>query len=183
MLLDAALGWLGAWEGSRLEWIDRLVHGASPGELVPLFFGLALGPGTAEELLFRGLVLGAIARRAGVVAGVLGSALLFGAVHMDAAQGGAAAVIGVYLGCVVIVTGNVRTAVIAHVANNSFALLDAAWLDQDRQAGSMDLVAIVLGAALLLPALRIVTRHLPRGVQRLEAGTRTPPPVTRSEPH
>jgi membrane protease YdiL (CAAX protease family) len=181
MLLDVALGWLGAWEGSRLEWIDRLVHGASPGEFVPLFFGLALGPGVAEELLFRGAVLGALARRLGVATGVLGSALLFGAVHMDVAQGGAAAAIGVYLGCVVIVTGNVRTAVIAHVANNTFALLDAALLDPGRQAASVDLVALALGGALVLPALRIVTRHLPRGVRRVEASMRARPSTAHSE--
>lgn len=166
MGLDVALAWAEVWEGSRLEWLDRALYDASANAWAPLFMGLALAPGIAEELLFRGLILGSLARRVGVASGLLISAAIFGAIHLDAAQGAAAAVIGLYLGCVVIVTGSIRVAVIAHVANNSFALLDGVLLDPDRDATRADVLGLVVGLALVLLAVRILARQLPEQAER-----------------
>ncbi len=134
-LLDAATRQLAVREESQLAAIEATIQSAAGPSLPLLLVGLALAPGIAEELLFRGLLLRASARRLGTLPAMLLCAGLFGAAHLDLLQGLGAALLGVYLALVVVVTGSLRVAIVCHVLNNALATLLA-----------------MLGAA--LPALR-----------------------------
>jgi membrane protease YdiL (CAAX protease family) len=89
----------------------------------------SVGAPLVEELLFRGLTLRAIEKRFGGVAGVLGSAVLFGALH--AFSGGLSgsswslvgglAVYGITFAVVTRWWGRVGPAVFAHLWLNGMA--------------------------------------------------------------
>jgi membrane protease YdiL (CAAX protease family) len=77
-----------------------------------------VGP-LVEEMVFRGLLLGALASRLGVFAGALISALLFGAVHGDAVLFPTLAALGLISAFAYARTGNLWVSVILHGLNNA----------------------------------------------------------------
>ena len=169
-LLDALLELSGARAGSRLAAIDEAVRGAGAPELALAVLGLALAPAIAEEILFRGLLFRSFSRLGGLPAAIFGTSLLFGISHMEVAQGGAAFVLGLYLGLIVAVTGSVRTAVLCHLGNNLLALsaaLLAAGIPHASPTGTALLAA--LSVAFLLTAGRLA-RELPRAADRWRTG-------------
>lgn len=126
VITNVALAWSGALDGSTLEEIDRAMSSAStaaPQGAALLGIGVAVAPGIAEELLFRGLVLGALLERFGAIPAVAVSSLLFAAMHLDPAHMAGAAVLGLYLGAVRIATGSTLVCIVCHVVNNAFAIV------------------------------------------------------------
>jgi len=98
-------------------------EGALSSALVQL---AAIGPtSVGEELLFRGVPLLALARGTRPAAAVVGTALVFGLVHLMNPHGsllGATyvALVGVWFGALVVRTGSLWTSIGAHVAWNWF---------------------------------------------------------------
>lgn len=78
-----------------------------------------------EEVIFRGVLLGAIAKRFGVIAGILVSSLLFTLVHLDPLQMLSAFPLGVYLAIMYYKTGSIYPGIILHASWNLFILLIA----------------------------------------------------------
>ncbi len=103
----------------------RSFAGASLGGYVLMTVVVALGPGLGEELMFRGLVLRSFVSGMPAWAAVLLSSALFGALHWNMLQGVGAAIIGVYLGLVTLLTGSLWPAVLAHAVNNTISSLYA----------------------------------------------------------
>ena len=81
----------------------------------------AVGPGICEESLFRGAIQGVLERK-GKWFGVIVTAVLFGLVHMMLGLAIPTAVMGFFYGWVVIRTGSILPAMVAHFANNAAAL-------------------------------------------------------------
>ncbi len=89
---------------------------------------LALGTGFLEEVIFRGLLLQAIARRHGIDAGILISGMIFGGTHLIITlfQGGSilqqleqlvlSVVLGIMLAILVMVTHSLLPGIAFHVA-------------------------------------------------------------------
>jgi membrane protease YdiL (CAAX protease family) len=150
---------LGLLEGTTLAEIDRVVREASPAKAWLVLLAIGLAPALGEELLFRGFLLRWLGTGLPAPAAVLGSALLFGAAHLDAVHGAATFLLGAYLGTLAWRSGSVRTPMLCHAANNSLAVLgvqgvipelgDAAdpWL----AALALALAALCLVLALLQP--------------------------------
>lgn len=164
--LDRAMEALGVREGSRLADLEAVLTGLQLGDVAVAVAGIAIAPAIAEEIVFRGLLLGALLLRLPAWAAVGLSALLFGAAHLDLVHGAAAGVLGLYLGVVALATGSVRAAIVAHAGNNAFALLAPA------AAGGLEgrpiVVAIValclalgLGASVFTLARRLRERPAP----------------------
>lgn len=86
---------------------------------VPDTLWLGLLPGLSEELLFRGVMIPALG--SGIVAVVI-SSVLFGVLHLGGAQqwpyGLWATVVGLILGTITIVTGNLLIPIVAHILTN-----------------------------------------------------------------
>lgn len=92
--------------------------------------------GLGEELLFRGFVQAWLGRQLGSAAGLLLGGLIFGMVHaLTPLYLVLAGLIGIYLGGVWMVTGNLLTPVVAHALYDLAAL---AWLLRSRPSGNFD---------------------------------------------
>ena len=85
---------------------------------------ISIAAGVGEELLFRGFVQEKLAGAIGSMPALLAASVLFGCVHpITRNYALVTAVIGVYLGGLMIVTGNLLPAVVAHAAYDFAALV------------------------------------------------------------
>lgn len=93
------------------EHITRLFSDASLLDLA-LVAGVA---GLGEEVLFRGVIQTVLATYFGPLAGVLIAAVLFGLVHsLSLAYVIGATLIGIYLGCLLLISDNLLVPIITH---------------------------------------------------------------------
>jgi membrane protease YdiL (CAAX protease family) len=126
---------------------DRIIESSIGLSLYHALFRVPIGTALYEEVLFRGIVFGMLARRTSALAAALWSSLLFGAWHLlpalDAIEtnpiGDAfgrswelvvAAVISTFLASMVFVwirlySGSIVAPIVVHVASNSTAILVA----------------------------------------------------------
>ena len=102
----------------RSSQLEPLLADASGTALVGTAFALAVAPALAEEVLFRGLLLGRLCDRWGVPAGLLGSSALFAAMHPGWAEAAATGLLGLCLGAVTLRTGSLYAALLFHATNN-----------------------------------------------------------------
>lgn len=155
IVASAALAMLGASEGSALEKIDQALSSAPTAMLPVLTVGIALGPGVAEELFFRGLVLGALLRRTGVKSAVAISTALFAAAHFEPIHMAGAAILGLYLATIRVTTGSTLVCILAHVCNNGLAI----FLSTQSWPTWSDGLTLPLAAATAFIATRSMLRY------------------------
>ncbi|MBN2715263.1 MAG: CPBP family intramembrane metalloprotease [Deltaproteobacteria bacterium] len=128
-LCDEAASLLHMWKpdffdvGAMGEISDTVAE-AGPVEFVILTIALSLLPAVGEEVMFRGLVLGSFRRDMPAYFAVIYSSILFGLVHFSWLQGTAAGLLGCFLGAIVVFSGSIYPAMLAHLINNlSWCLL------------------------------------------------------------
>jgi hypothetical protein len=92
-------------------------HGAL--QITLLFLFLSIGAPLVEELFFRGMLLRAIERRYGSIAGIAGSAVLFGLAHFELLQLPALILFGVVLAVLANRTGRLGPGIVAHATFNA----------------------------------------------------------------
>lgn len=160
--MDGFLTLFGVTESPSLVRIDTAVAGATPGALAFALAALALGSASAEELFFRGFVQRGLERSLGAAGAIAFAAVAFAAAHGDLAHTAAALPLGLYLGVLAWLDGSIRPALIAHVANNALAVLEAGLGLQLAETGGNALVsiivAIIVGLAIAALALRVAGR-------------------------
>jgi len=88
-----------------------------------VFLTMALLPAVCEELLYRGLIYRSLAARLGQAAGIIISAALFSAAHLNPYEVIPLFVLGAVLALAVRATGALETSMIVHFSNNCFSLL------------------------------------------------------------
>lgn len=113
-----------------------------------------IGP-LAEELTFRVGILRSLYRLK--VAGWLSAfitALLFGIVHGNLAQGAAALIIGFALGMMYLRTGDLRLCLPAHIINNTLAMILACLPNIPEANMCFSIIFILVGALLLTYSLK-----------------------------
>ncbi|HVL28833.1 MAG TPA: CPBP family intramembrane glutamic endopeptidase [Acidimicrobiales bacterium] len=110
--------------------VRDLVESAEGVAVVGLFLFVAVGAPAVEELFFRGLVLRALSRRLGTVAAVVGSSVLFGLAHPQDLPGEALAlvmtslaVLAALFAVLVVKTGRLGPAIVAHAVFNAWTLV------------------------------------------------------------
>ncbi|HPQ40960.1 MAG TPA: ABC transporter permease subunit/CPBP intramembrane protease [bacterium] len=113
-------------EGLMEEFGDSLTGGFSVTALVLL---MCVSPGICEEILFRGTLLGSFRRRWPPWKAILVSSLMFGFLHFSVYRMFATTAIGVGLGWLVVMTGSIYPAMLAHAFNNYLSLVVAPELD------------------------------------------------------
>ncbi|MCA1686202.1 MAG: CPBP family intramembrane metalloprotease [Planctomycetia bacterium] len=85
---------------------------------------IAVAAGVGEEMLFRGVIQGALARPLGPIAAVAAAGAVFGLFHpVSTAYVVVAGLLGAYLGLVWLATGNLLAAMVAHAVYDFVALL------------------------------------------------------------
>jgi uncharacterized protein len=87
-----------------------------------LFAAVALLAPLLEELLFRGLLQNALAKRMPIWAAILGASAIFALVHMDYHAFPALMAMGAVFGVLYHKTGSLRVNILAHMINNAAAL-------------------------------------------------------------
>jgi membrane protease YdiL (CAAX protease family) len=108
--------------------VMELLTGA-PGDsgverLVSVVLVVVIAP-LAEEMIFRGVVLSGVMRRVGPVPGILVTAAVFAAVHLDLWRFVPLAFLGIVLGYLAWQSRSVWPAVVAHALVNGFAYVVA----------------------------------------------------------
>ena len=100
------------------ELVDLLrgLHGWGP--TMAMFLVVAGLAPCFEELLFRGFLLPVLARRGSMTGAVLGSALLFGAIHLQPLGLPTLSALGLVLGLAMRRTGNLWTPILVHACWN-----------------------------------------------------------------
>ena len=110
-----------------------------------------------EEMLCRGVVLGSMRAKYGVVAAWLGSSLFFGVLHIAPQLVVNAVLIGLILGYICLATGSIWASILLHAANNALAYammsVGGGELLLIDRVGSKGLYAVIYGAALIVAAL------------------------------
>ncbi len=84
---------------------------------------VAVLPAICEEVLFRGLIFKGLENGGHKRRAILGSALLFGLMHMDFIRIPTTAILGIALAYVVCKTGSLYLAMLIHCVNNGVAVL------------------------------------------------------------
>ena len=87
-------------------------------------FLIAILPGIAEEVMFRGYFIKAFQQK-GAWKSILISGLLFAALHLDLFRFLPVAILGIWLGYILLRTGSIIIPILAHITNNALAVLIA----------------------------------------------------------
>lgn len=138
-------------------------------ELFVQFLSLCLVPAVTEELFFRGALQGLL-RPSGSAAAIFGTALLFGLLHLDLAQGLTAFICAVFLGWLAERSGSILPGMLLHFINNMLAFLT---LYLRLYAPAAAAMAIELFILLFFPVFAAwLIRHARRQGFRFSAGLR-----------
>jgi len=90
---------------------------------IPLFLLLAVSPGITEELVFRGVFLGLLRRVGSTRRAVLLSSAFFALIHLSVFRFAPTFLVGAVLALLVLRTGSLFPAMLAHATYNGFAVL------------------------------------------------------------
>ena len=138
-------------------------------ELFVQFLSLCLVPAVTEELFFRGALQGLL-RPSGSAAAIFGTALLFGLLHLDLAQGLTAFICAVFLGWLAERSGSILPGMLLHFINNTLAFLT---LYLRLYAPAAAATAVELFILLFFPVFAVwLIRHARRQGFRFSAGLR-----------
>ena len=138
--------------------LKSLDRGLDAGLDSPLGFAtsllvVAVCPGICEESLFRGAIQGVLERK-GKWFGVIVTAILFGLFHMALGVAIPAAVLGVFFGWVVIRTGSIVPAMLAHFGNNAAALSFLYFLNAENPSWLLPCL-VVVGVIAVVAIIRL----------------------------
>lgn len=142
------------------RWVALLVQGATGSELVLLGLALTIAPALVEELLFRGLLMGALAGAHRAVQLAL-PALLFGVFHADWAQGAATLVLGLGFGFLRLTTRSLLVPIVCHAAYNLMVLVTMRTLSDVQPDAHQALGVLVGGLLMTLACAGILERQQP----------------------
>ena len=115
-----------AFEETTIKLIENYLR--SDHVLLFTLFHVAIVPAVCEELLFRGYVLRNFEKSMIPVVAIIVSGLLFGLYHIRLTQLIPLSVLGMLLAWMTIQTGSIWPAVVAHFANNGFAVVLATFI-------------------------------------------------------
>ncbi len=111
-----------------LEALQNLVSVQQNGLWFTIFV-VGVLPGICEEVMFRGFILNAL-RKKGVWYGIILTAILFGAFHLDPFRLLPAALLGIWLGYLAMKTNSLFVPILAHFAQNTITILITNYADK-----------------------------------------------------
>jgi membrane protease YdiL (CAAX protease family) len=108
--------------GDAMAQIMEALYGGSLLDRVMLGLVIVLVAGVGEELIFRGFVWDACEQSYGPTAAWIISSLLFAAFHLNLVQSLGLIPLSLFIGWLRLRSGSIVPCIVAHIANNSFAL-------------------------------------------------------------
>jgi len=136
--------WLPGLEPNALAELVRRSRFGDPGSFAIFGAAISLIPGITEELLLRGYILTGLRAKLGPATAVGATAVLFAGVHLEPIHMLLVLPAGLFLGYLVVRTGSLYPAIVAHAANNLWATVEAAMWQSARPDVSAD--EIITGA-------------------------------------
>jgi membrane protease YdiL (CAAX protease family) len=121
---------------------------------------IAVGPGIAEEIFFRGFLQKPLIARWGRWPGIAIAAFAFGLMHLDLVQGALAVAAGLLLGWVAERFESIRPAIAAHVANNAMFVVLVPFTHSSANSRAANLVALTGGTTVLLVAIAVLKKSI-----------------------
>lgn len=157
-LINTALIPEGSWLESTFKPLEemaemmteRLLVMDTPAELVVNLLFIALLPAIAEEFAFRGVLQALLAKASGNIhVGIWLSALVFSAIHAQFYGFLPRVVLGALLGYLLIHSGSIWAAVLAHFSNNALLVIGSYF----HQREILELEGLEAGSTEILPLL------------------------------
>lgn len=145
------------------RWVMQIVQRASIPQFLALGLVLTIVPACVEELLFRGILMGALSGGStGIVLGLQAAA--FGAFHADIAQGMATFILGLGFGFMRLKTRSLWAPIAAHATYNvivlwSMRLMGAQESPSPNQGSSLILVGALLSVVCIVGLRRYAMRQ------------------------
>jgi membrane protease YdiL (CAAX protease family) len=148
--------------------------------LPPAVLLIAVMPAIGEELWCRAFLGRGLVGKHGFVLGVLCTSFLFGAIHVDPAQGLVAIVMGIGLHYFYLTTRSLLIPMLMHFLNNALAVIlpsfpIVARLGQDQNQGERSLALYTGGAVLLFAVCWALYQSRPRLISEDAASAWCPP--------
>lgn len=160
-VLNVAMEWIALpdfMEDTFLELSDEPLAALSMALLAPI----------VEEMMFRGAIQGYLMRRcSNAWTGIIITAVIFGAIHMNPQQVVYATLLGIIFGWIYYRTRSLLPVIAGHVLNNSIAVVSMKlWGKEDMEAITVDekivmVPFLLLIIAVLIPLVRNINRALP----------------------
>ncbi len=129
---------------------------------------MALIAPIVEEMMFRGTIQGYLMRRSSNAwTGIIITAIVFGAIHMNPQQAVYATLLGIIFGWIYYRTRSLLPVIAGHVLNNSVAVASMKiWGTEDIEAVTVDDKMVMIPfmlfiVALLIPLAASINRNLP----------------------
>lgn len=128
MYLPLRAIWPDTFDASSLEETARgLVDAAGGARTLLLVVVVAVGAPIVEEIVYRGMIQRSAVARFGPIAGWVGAALFFAAIHLRPVEFPGLALAGAVFGLAAWRTGRIGGAIVAHAAFNATGLLTLLW--------------------------------------------------------
>jgi sodium transport system permease protein len=106
------------------QWLEQFSDSMIPDvSTFALIMLMAVSPGIAEEVLFRGAILGSLRKKWSMTPVILVSGVLFGLLHFSVYRLFGTTMIGFALAWMVYATGSIYPAIVAHTLNNALAIV------------------------------------------------------------
>ncbi len=160
-VLNVAMEWVALpdlMEDTFMEMADEPLGVVSMALLAPI----------VEEMMFRGAIQGYLMRRcSNAWTGIIVTALIFGAIHMNPQQVVYATLLGLIFGWIYYRTRSLLPVIVGHVLNNSVAVASMKiWGTEDIEAVTVDdkmmmVPFLLLIVAVLVPLVANINRSLP----------------------
>ena len=107
----------------NMEVVENLNHALYEDKFLINLFVVALMPAICEEMLFRGFIFTSFTGKKNYKMAIIGSAILFGFMHIDFIRIIPTAILGVILAYAVYKTGSIFVAMLIHFINNGLVVL------------------------------------------------------------
>jgi sodium transport system permease protein len=158
------------------DWLGELLGKQGQLALGPALLLVALLPAVAEEVTFRGVVLGGLRQSGSRWVAVVGSAVVFGLFHINPYHVVVATGLGLLLGFVALESGSIVPGILIHLVNNGIQVL----VDRSPALAAQLDGRAVLGTALVATAAGLL---LVRGSRARISPARAPLAVGSASGH
>ncbi len=141
-------------------------------EIFLLIVSTAVIPGIVEELFFRGIILTNLIPY-GRGTAIVGSALLFGLMHMNPAQFFYTTLMGITLGYIYVKTRSIWICVLIHFTNNALGVLQQIFYQCNSPARATELTGALMSLVSILGLISVGVLFIVRSLKRKNAPAET----------